>query len=81
MNDEFKMLLSRLIDDCPNLSIIITSNKGTKSSNQLPSLRTMFLEQMYPISAVNLFFEQIENPKIKITDIVDMILKDKNYPI
>ena len=36
---------------------------------------------MYPISAVNLFFEQIENPKIKITDIVDMILKDKNYPI
>ena len=26
--EEFKMLLARLTDDCPNLSIIITSNKG-----------------------------------------------------
>ena len=36
---------------------------------------------MYAVSAVHLFFDQLENPKIKMPDIVDMILKDKNYPI
>ena len=80
-NDEFKLLLGRLTDDCPLLSIIITSNKGIKADNSLPGLKTVFLECLYPISSVQLFFEQYDNKQLEYDEIVDLIVKEKTYPI
>ena len=80
-NDEFKLLLGRLTDDCPQLSVIITSNKGIKKDHQLAALKTIFLEQMHHISAVNLFLDASSHDGFDVKELADLILKDKSYPI
>ena len=71
------------MDDCPNLHIVITSNKGLNQMTNIVHPVIKYVQQLKNSSSAELFLETLSNSRKKWNnqDIYDMILADKHYPI
>ena len=80
---KLQLLLKRLSDECPNLSIILTSSLGIAETNFSKPPAIQYVGNFRTAEAVHLFNELTAHaPKsLKPEDILDLILKDANYPI
>ena len=81
---EFQEILAELYDQCPTLSIIITSNKHLYGIQGMPSpIFRQYLKNLRSKPSVELFMHEVQKAQALIynNDIVDLIIEDENYPI
>jgi len=74
----FKQLVARIINECTNLSIIITSRKNLGPMDDCIQSSIHVLHALKPQYSVEFFLEQTD---IEAEEILELIKLDKNYPL
>ena len=77
--DEFRLFLAQMVDFCPNLSTVVTSNKPLGELPGHVAPETQILSQLKAQEAVELFVDNAG--EIDAEDIYKLILEDDNYPL
>ena len=82
--ENFQLLLKNMIDHCPQLRLVITSNATFNEYGNILHPDHHYVSQLTTVQSVELFLETLEQldfKDTKNTHVFDMICADKRYPI
>ena len=64
--NEFQSVLKKLLDECPRLKIIVTSNTPMHSMSTTTEYDMHITQRLRSKQSVELFFDQIQNSIVKL---------------